>query len=46
MHYASNISLLGHNFCNILWKKIPLFKIPNVELVIKLYRENKQVPFM
>lgn len=46
IHYASNISLLGHNFCNILWDQIPLFKISNVELVIKQYRENEQVQSM
>lgn len=35
-----------HNLCDILWDLIPLFKIPNVELVIKHYRENKQVQSM
>lgn len=28
-----------HNLCDILWDEIPLFKIPNVELAIKQYRE-------
>lgn len=35
-----------HNFCDILLDQILLFRIPNVELVIKQYRENKQVQFM
>lgn len=46
IQYASSPSLHGHNFCDILWDQIPLFKIPNVELVIKQYRENKQTRSM
>lgn len=41
IQYASNPSLHGHNFCDTLWDRIPLLKIPDVELVIKQYKENK-----